>query len=74
MRTTVELPDELLLQAKSRAAAEGLSLRDFFIAAIRQRLAPPARKVRRPPPVIGDKNGPAIPDLTREQTDDALFG
>ncbi len=74
MRTTVELPDELLLRAKSRAALEGISLREFFIAAVRQRLEPPTGKVRRAPPVIGDKSGPPIPDLTREQTDEAMFG
>jgi hypothetical protein len=73
MRTTVELPDELLAEAKSRAALEGLSLREFFIAAVKQKLAPPPRKLRRPPPVIG-KDGPPIPDLTREQTDEAMFG
>ena len=73
MRTTVELPDELLAQAKSRAALEGLSLREFFIAAVRQKLAPAARKLRRPPPVIG-RDGPRIPDLTREQIDEAMFG
>ena len=50
MRTTIELPDELLAQAKSRAALGGLSLKQFFIEAIEQRLAPQAPKTRRPPP------------------------
>ncbi len=53
---------------------EGISLREFFIAAVRQRLELPVEKVRRAPPVIGDKSGPPIPDLTREQTDEAMFG
>jgi hypothetical protein len=74
MRTTIEFPDELLSQAKIQAALEGLSLREFFIAAVRQKLSPPVRKVRRALPLIGDENGPPIPDLTREQTDDAMFG
>jgi hypothetical protein len=74
MRTTIELPDELLSQAKSRAALEGVSLREFFISAVRQKLSPPVRKLRRAPPAIGDENGPRIPDLTREQIDDAIFG
>jgi hypothetical protein len=74
MRTTIEFPDELLSQAKSRAALEGLSLREFFIAAVRQKLAPADRKARGPVPVIGDENGPPMPDLSREQIDDAMFG
>lgn len=74
MRTTVELPDELLAQAKARAAMEGISLREFFMAAVTHELAPPAAKVRRPPPVVGTADGPPIPDLTGEQTDEALFG
>jgi len=73
MRTTIELPDELLSAAKTRAAQEGVSLREFFIAAVRQSLTP-ARKVRRDPPRVGSQDGPPIPDLTREQVDEALFG
>ena len=74
MRTTVELPEELLAQVKSRAALEGISLREFFISAVRQKLAPVAKKGRRPVPVIGTADGPPIPDLTTEQTDEALLG
>jgi hypothetical protein len=73
MRTTVELPDELLEAARRHAAQHGISLKEFFVAAIRQSMAP-ARKVRREPPQVGSKNGPPIPDLTREQADEALFG
>jgi hypothetical protein len=73
MRTTIELPDKLLTRAKSRAAAEGVSLKDFFIDALERKLAPPARKVRRPPPLIST-GGKLVPDLTGEQIDEALFG
>jgi hypothetical protein len=74
MRTTIELPDELLRRAKSHAAVKGLSLRDFFIEAVEQKLASPAaKKVRRPPPLI-ETGGPPIPDLTPEQLEDAFFG
>jgi len=69
----VELPDDLLEAARRHAAHQGISLKDFFIAAIRQNLAP-AKKVRREPPQVGSKDGPPIPDLTREQIDEALFG
>jgi hypothetical protein len=74
MRTTVELPDELLTQAKNAAALEGISLRQFFVQAIQYRLAPEKRKVRRSPPAIGDVNAPPMAPLTREQIDEAMFG
>ena len=75
MRTTIELPDELLARAKSRAAIDRTSLKKFFIEAVEQKLAPPVvKKVRRPPPSIGDPNGPKIKDLTSAQIEDLLFG
>jgi hypothetical protein len=74
MRTTVELPDELLAQAKSRAALAGLSLKQFFIEAIEQKLAPEPPKTRRPPPVIGSAGARRIRTLTPKQIDEAMFG
>ena len=38
MKTTVELPDKLLREAKSFAAQRGISLRQFLIYAIEDRL------------------------------------
>ena len=75
MRTTIDLPDHLLMQAKSRAALSGLSLRDFFIAAVEHRLAPSTGKVRRAPPAVGDKrHGPRIGAVTAKRIDEAMFG
>ena len=74
MRTTVELPDELLRQAKRCAAAAGISLREFFVEAIELKLAPPKPKVRRAPPEIGSADAPRIGVLTAEQIDEAMFG
>ncbi len=74
MRTTIELPDELLSRAKSRAASAGVSLKEFFIQAIEQRLAWERPKTRRPPPVIGSEDAPRIGVLTPEQIDEAMFG
>jgi hypothetical protein len=74
MRTTIELPDELLSNAKSRAAIAGISLKEFFIEAIEEKLAPRKIRVRRPPPSIGDPRGPRLAALTREQLDEAMFG
>jgi len=74
MRTTIELPDALLTRAKATAAANGLSLREFFIEAVTRSLDAPVRKVRRPPPVVGQGTGPRITVLTPEQIDAAKFG
>ncbi len=71
MRTTIELPDELLSKAKSTAALKAISLRQFVIDAIYFKLAPEQRNVRKTPPSIGRAD--AAP-LKREQIDEAMFG
>lgn len=38
MKTTVELPDELLREAKASAAGEGTSLKEVLTAALRNHL------------------------------------
>ncbi len=38
MRTTVELPDEILRRVKTLSARSGISLREFFIEAVEQKL------------------------------------
>ncbi len=38
MRTTVDLPDELYRQVKARAALQGMKLREFVEAALREAL------------------------------------
>jgi len=74
MRTTVELPDDLMRRAKSAAALSGLSLREFFLEAVESRLNQETRKKsRRQPPCIGEAGLPAV-NLTREQVDEAMFG
>lgn len=74
MRTTIELPDELLARAKSHAALSGLSLKEFFIDALTRSLAPQNPKTRRPPPVIGNPRARRIRNLKPEQIDEAMFG
>lgn len=73
MRTTVELPDALLARAKSEAALAGLSLREFFVQAVEQKLTGPRKRLRRAPPVIST-GGRRIPDLSPQQIDEAAFG
>jgi len=74
MRTTIELPDELLMQAKSRAALNGISLREFFIDSVRQRLANDGGRTRGKLPVVRGPAGPPLTFLTQEEIDEAMFG
>jgi hypothetical protein len=74
MRTTIELPDDLLARAKSNAALSGVSLKEFFIEAVEQKLAPRQAKMRRPPPAIGSTKARRIGVLKPEQIDEAFFG
>jgi hypothetical protein len=71
MRTTIELPDELLQKARRKAVESGVSLKQFFISAVENHLATPT-KVRRPPPAVDGP--PAMRLLTREEIDEAAFG
>jgi hypothetical protein len=74
IRTTIEMPDEMLEAAKSRAAAAGISLRQFFIDAVQNKLAPERKKMRTEPPVIGRPGDPRLPVLTGEELDEIMFG
>ena len=48
MKTTVEIPDKLFRQAKSRAALEGLSLREFFLRGLQLAIQSPTEQASRP--------------------------
>lgn len=47
MRTTIDIPDELLRAAKARAALEGRSLKDLLIEGLLQTMKQPAPKRRK---------------------------
>jgi hypothetical protein len=70
MRTTIELPDELMTRAKVQAAQEGISLKRFFISAMEGRLVPEKKKTRREPPVI---SMPGFREPTREEIAEAAL-
>lgn len=72
MRTTVELPDDLLIRAKTRAAREGVSIKVLFIQALEQKLSDAPIKPRLDPPVL--RTGGRVFNVTREQIDEAMFG
>jgi hypothetical protein len=73
MRTTIELPDELLKRAKIEAATKGVSLKTVVVNALEQTLPPAKVKHRRGVPAFST-GGPPIPDLTSEEIADATFG
>ena len=73
MRTTIELPDDLLSQAKIHAAQNGISLKELFIDAISRRLTSETTKTRRTLPILGGPGSPRISILTPEQIDEAMF-
>lgn len=58
MRTTVELPPELMRTAKARAAAKGESLKAWLTRAVATALAEPPSPAQAPPwPVFGKRGG-----------------
>ena len=48
MKTTLEMPDSVLRQAKSAAAERGIPLREFVTQAVREKLAAKATVAERP--------------------------
>ena len=52
MRTTLDLPDDLMRHLKSRAALEGRSLRDLVLALVERGMQEPASRPSVPPPTL----------------------
>ncbi len=48
MKTTLDIPELLLRQVKARAAMKGVSMRDFFVSAIEDRLDADRKRPRKP--------------------------
>ncbi len=72
MRTTLDLDDYVLREAKRRAAKEGKTLTRLVEEALRQRLAPPARGRKRFRLRLLTKKGRLIPG-TNLADRDALY-
>jgi hypothetical protein len=73
MRTTIDLPEELLRQARSRAALDGVRFKDLIADCVRYGLEQRGTKAsggrvrkprRSPPPVIIARRGVPIPALS----------
>ena len=75
MRTTIELPDALLARAKSQAALEGQSLKEFFIDAVEIKLRQTAGKTKRrlTLPVLGDSTFAKV-EVTSALMAESIFG
>lgn len=84
MRTTLDLPDNLLRQAKIAAVRRGSTLRDLVASGLRRELAEPDRRQARPalPAIRLPADAPALrmtPEALKaaladdEAVDDARF-
>jgi hypothetical protein len=74
MRTTVDMPTELMQAAKVRAAERGETLKDLVTRAVAQELRVPARPARAGRvslPLIGREASPSV-DVTNADIEAAL--
>jgi hypothetical protein len=74
VRTTVELPAELLRAAKARAAARGETLRQFLARAVAHELgnmAAPATGTRVKLPLVGSRQTGSV-DITNDRIEEVL--
>jgi hypothetical protein len=74
MRTTVDLPDDLMRAAKSRAAERGESMNDLFARAVAHELG--VMPGRRPSgrvalPLVGHRSAPRV-SVTNADIEEAL--
>jgi len=78
MRTTIDLPDELLREVKSRAALSGLSLKELITRYVEQGLSrgsppgPPPRARRSRLPITREATGRPLPALTNAELQQLL--
>ena len=71
MKTTIDIPDDLMREAKARAALDGITFKALVIDALRAKLHASPLDMRRAkfPIIAGDPNAPPI---TSEMVDAAL--
>jgi hypothetical protein len=76
MKTTLDIPDELFREAKSRAALEGIKLRELIAEALREKLStsPPKPQRRRTkfPIIISQRTDPLVTLEQVKQSIEAL--
>lgn len=74
MRTTVDLPDELMREVKARAAQRGETLKQMFTRLLSAEVSAPDRATpgaRVSLPLVGDPGGPPA-DVTNVDVETAL--
>lgn len=69
MRTTVDLPDELMRAAKARAATRGESLKTLFVRAVTSEIGRPRHQGRRVSFPLIDSDGPTVTQAQIEAAD-----
>lgn len=78
MKMTFELPQDLVLRLKLRAAQDGSKLKDLIAEACRRLLAedkPAKRRTRNSPfPVIKGGKAKAVEALSPDRVDELLWG
>ena len=90
MRTTIDIPEDILRRAKADAALKGISLKEWMTRAVRAALREPAKMVSEGAstytaeeqavgadcifPLIRGEGGPAFRDLTPERVHEILEG
>jgi hypothetical protein len=78
MRTTIDLPDNLLRQAKARAALDGIALKELVARYVAQGLRKPTppettrRLGRSPLPVVRPATNETMPALDNAEVQDIL--
>ena len=76
MRTTLDLPDALLRELKSRAALEGVKLKDYFAGIVQAALLRPSATgtapKRSPAPVFRRAKARPMPNLSNARLYAAL--
>ena len=77
MRTTIDIPDEILRRAKSTAALRGMKLKELVALFIEQGLestaTPVARGHKRPLPEVLPRTGTPVPSLSSAQIEELLL-
>lgn len=72
MRTTIRLPDDLLRQAKARAATEGRTLNAVIEQAVRVWLQPRSPAAERLPIPVSTTLGGLLPGMNVDKTSELL--
>ena len=71
MRTTLDLPDTLMRELKTRAALEGVKLKDYFACIVQTAQQKPVSSdvppMRSPVPVFKRPSAKAMPALSNAQ-------